>query len=158
MVKPVSQYAVPILKTRSIRPSRPLHSAIAASLVLMASTVFASAGATEADLIVIRDFEILSEHVSSLAECAALPTGGGQLATGPGACISVTIRVENPATETFDATTISVIEKVSGYISIADQDPGSFDSLTLSGSNLTGAVSLLTPGESKSFSYRGVIR
>ncbi|MFG6080325.1 hypothetical protein ACEUZ9_000875 [Paracoccus litorisediminis] len=142
----------------AILPSGVIFTSQGATNTNTASGQLVVAAAVAARLQASRSIHILADSVANAAACAALPGAGLGSHAVPGACLEFSITITNPAGEPATATSITASEPIAAGLEIASHDAGSADSLTVIGDSLYAAIGSLAPGESRSFSWRALVR
>ncbi|MFG6080298.1 hypothetical protein ACEUZ9_000848 [Paracoccus litorisediminis] len=112
---------------------------------------------TPANLIASRDIRVLADKVVDAAACIALESSSSAQNALPGACIEVTITMENPASGIKPARDILAREDIPADLSFVAVDRNGFDAATMVSDVVSATLSMLAPGEAKSFSYRAIV-
>lgn len=100
---------------------------------------------------------VVSENPDGTFNCVNGAPVTGAEASIPGACVEYTITVRNGAGATLTATNLQIKDQLPDGVTYAGHTPGSFTSVTRSGSTVTGTLATLAPGGEASFRIRATI-
>lgn len=109
------------------------------------------------DLTASKTVAVISENIGGGFNCATGSPVAGAASPIPGACVEYTITVSNGSTATLAATNLAITDALPANVTYAGHTTGNFTSVTKAGNTLTGQITTLAPGQTRSFTIRATV-